>query len=404
MRTKGLAVAWACTGAVALLLLAATIYLAVRAGGVPPWRAGQARPAPGPLGARQLAVVSDRDGPLDLYVMDARPGGTVARLTQTDEWEGPPAWSPDGQWLAFPRGVEAPALTSIPSPEALSWPQAATLCVVRADGTGERCLADLGGWVLGLAWSPDGSRIAVHLVEDQNRNGRLDGASGDRSALWVVDVASGARDMVAGGVATWSGFAWAAGGTQLVYTGAAAGIPRLYAVRLDDGSRIRLADIAGLPAVSPDGQQVAYATFRRAAGDWRATLYVAGVDGRAAMPLPGGQLEVQGLRDLAWSPDGRNLLFVTRDEGGAPGLFLLPLEADAPRRLAPDLEGVPVGPAWSPDGGAVAFSLLGRTAGGGEEALTFPARLYLLDVVSGEATLLTPDAHNYLGATWRPGG
>jgi hypothetical protein len=35
-----------------------------------------------------------------LYTMDV-PGGTPKRLTGSNEWEFQPAWSPDGQWIAY---------------------------------------------------------------------------------------------------------------------------------------------------------------------------------------------------------------------------------------------------------------------------------------------------------------
>ncbi|MFN8473561.1 MAG: hypothetical protein U0822_15330 [Anaerolineae bacterium] len=58
---------------------------------------------------KRVAVVSDHEGQADLYVV-AVADGKVTRLTQDAGIEVGPAWSPDGQWLAYavsPGAVEA---------------------------------------------------------------------------------------------------------------------------------------------------------------------------------------------------------------------------------------------------------------------------------------------------------
>ncbi|HKZ55292.1 MAG TPA: hypothetical protein VJ123_07420 [Anaerolineales bacterium] len=56
-------------------------------------------PAVSPDGSR-IAFRSRRDGNWDLYLLDIGSGG-VRRLTETPGFEGSPAWSPDGVWLAY---------------------------------------------------------------------------------------------------------------------------------------------------------------------------------------------------------------------------------------------------------------------------------------------------------------
>ena len=47
-----------------------------------------------------IAFISNRDYNYEVYVMDPE-GGNVRRLTDNSWDDYGPAWSPDGQWIAF---------------------------------------------------------------------------------------------------------------------------------------------------------------------------------------------------------------------------------------------------------------------------------------------------------------
>jgi Tol biopolymer transport system component/imidazolonepropionase-like amidohydrolase len=80
-----------------------------------------------------------------LYVMDL-PGGAPRRLTTAETGEFQPAWSADGQWIAY-----------------VSWSAAGGhLWKVRADGsTPPQQLTRVAAFYSDPAWSPDGSRIVA---------------------------------------------------------------------------------------------------------------------------------------------------------------------------------------------------------------------------------------------------
>lgn len=96
--------------------------------------------APSPDGKRLAFSALDR-----LYVMDL-PNGSPRRVTNDTVKEQVPAWSPDGQWLAY-----------------VTWTdQGGTLNKIKPDGRGKPVrLAPDTAFYDTPVWSPDGSRIVV---------------------------------------------------------------------------------------------------------------------------------------------------------------------------------------------------------------------------------------------------
>ncbi len=111
--------------------------------------------------------------------------------------------------------------------------------------------------------------------------------------------------------------------------------------------------------VSPDGQAVAYTmqTIDMEGNQYRSHLWM--------MPNPGGEPErfTSGPRDsqLAWSPDGRALAFVS-DRTGSQQLHLVPRDGGEAQQLTWVKDGVS-DPVWSPDGRYIAFISRNHPAG-----------------------------------------
>jgi Tol biopolymer transport system component len=143
-------------GVVVIAILATALVISATAG---------ARPAAGPK-ADHIAYMSMWDGQADIYAMDTM-GFAQANLTH-DKTVGQrvdtePAWSPDGQWVAFQRSFLAKSAGSMGS----------RLYLVKADGSGLHALTfspSVAAADRHPAWSPDGSTI----VFSSNRTGHFE--------------------------------------------------------------------------------------------------------------------------------------------------------------------------------------------------------------------------------------
>ena len=145
---------------------------------------------------------------------------------------------------------------------------------------------------------------------------------------------------------------------------------------------IRFINSAG--AWSPDGKQFVFVTF--AQGDNELSIW----------DLDSGNVErrirvagVSALRNPAWSPNGRSIAFSGVD-GGISDLYVLELSTGSVRQLTND-RYADMHPAWSPDGRTIAVISDRGPEGTNFETLEYAkTRLTLVDVESGALQTIRP--------------
>lgn len=124
----------------------------------------------------------------------------------------------------------------------------------------------------------------------------------------------------------------------------------IYAITPDGSAQRRLTNSSDNEihaAWSPDGRQVVYVSDREPSG-----LYIMKADGSAPRPL---QTEPMNAEYPAWAPDGRRIAFQS-DRGGDAEIWIINPDGTGLRQITPT-GTVAKAPAWSPDGSRIAFQL-----------------------------------------------
>jgi Tol biopolymer transport system component len=246
-----------------------------------------------PIG--RIAFVRSGEGGPWIYLANAD-GTGVAPLVSGES----PAWSRDGQKIAFTLGAE--------------------VRVINADGTGERLVTSPGR---DPTWSPDGSELAYSVHERWVGPGDIDTASvhkirldGSGHTVLLTPSALGPEYVVLFQPA------WSPDGQSIAFTAewyADDGVGEIWVMDAH-GSNPRMLEGTGpgdawdrpytsngmFPSWSPDGSRIAFHTKRWLGGPFG--FYVASrrADGSGGLSIHANSYPIF---DLDWSPDGRHIAY-----------------------------------------------------------------------------------------------
>jgi len=156
----------------------------------------------------------------------------------------------------------------------------------------------------------------------------LDTASGKRYALRIADSDGFNAHTILESSQPMLSPAWAPKGERLAYVSYEGGQPRIYVQNLASGKRRMVAGFPGLngaPAWSPDGTRLAMTLSK----DGNAEIYVYFIGSRRLQRLTANtSIDTEP----AWSPDGESLVF-TSNRGGTPQIYRMPSGGGRATRL-----------------------------------------------------------------------
>jgi len=271
---------------------------------------------PGAFSTRIAYVSVEGRSPAQRYkllVADAD-GHAPRTVLESTEPVMSPAWSPDGQSLAY-----------------VSFEGKISAIYVQRLATGERRRVSARSGINGApSWSPDGRRLALTL----SRDGNLD--------LYVLDLASQALTRVTNDDAIDTEPEWSADGASLYFTSDRAGSPQVYQVAVAGGrepQRLTFTNSYNArPRLAPDGKSLALVTLDR--GGYRIGTF---------------DLQARNLRVLtdssqdespSYAPNGAVIIYATQ-AGGRGALAMVSSDGRFQQRLSAD-KGDVREPVWSP--------------------------------------------------------
>jgi len=261
----------------------------------------------------RIAFISSSTGSKEIYIADFD-GHNPEQFTQTGAITLFPAWSSDGQWLAY-----------------TDYRKGKPDLYIRHLTDRRGTVVSLKGSSITPAWIPDRFALAASLSHEGNPSIYMLTGKGKivkrLTHHWDIDVSP----------------SWAPEGEAVAFVSNRSGSPQIYITDLMDGKARRLTyegNYNTAPQWSPRGNAIAYSGMVAGQGT---NIYVISAEGGDPRQLT----ENAGNNESpCWSPDG-SLIAFSSDREGPSRIYVMNANGANQRRLLA-LEGEQTSPAWSP--------------------------------------------------------
>jgi len=294
---------------------------------------------------REIAYTADVDGVRKIFVRPTSAGsGTAVTSGPFDDIQ--PAWSPDGERLAFVRARESGR--KLEPSDVFGWFLGGDVWTVdRRSGEASRLIED----AYNPAYSPDGGSIAV------------DAPWAGQRRLWLVDTHGRNRKQLTSDSSEAIAHVrprWSPDGRRIVFQSIES---TKFDIRVVDLQSQKLLWVTNdlfqdiQPVWSPSGRHVYFASYRSGGLNlWRIAVSSGGKPRAAPQQLTTGAGQDV---EPSVSPDGARLAFTIRKQNA--DLWTLPVDPDSGRPTGAPEEAIATQRedsrgSWSPDGRFIAFN------------------------------------------------
>lgn len=261
----------------------------------------------------KIAFVSTGTKNKEIYTCDFD-GYDPSQLTRTKAITLSPAWSWDGQWIAY-----------------TSYAKGKPDLYIRHINENRGTVVTKKGINISPAWVPNQFALAATLSFSGDQDIYLLTGSGEiiknLTNNWGIDVSP----------------TWSPDGKRMAFVSDRAGMPQIYIKDINSGEVRRLTyegKYNTSPSWSPKGDKIAY----EAKDNGNFNIRVMGVDGSGPVQLTS---DAGDNESPSWSPDGSLIVFNSTREG-ASRIFVMTAFGTDQRRLLV-LPGEQTNPSWSPN-------------------------------------------------------
>lgn len=259
----------------------------------------------------RLAFVSNTTGHKEIYLCDYD-GSGIRQETNDRSIVLSPAWSSDGNWMAYTSYVRG-------NPD----------LYIRNLSEGRGVLFSKPGVNITPAWIPGTFQLAATLSFEGRQNIYLITGHGQvlkkLTHSWDIDVSP----------------SFSADGRQMAFVSSRTGSPQIYVMDMNTGKERRVTFQGGYntsPAFSPDGKQIAYVGSTREG----INIYLLDLGTGNVIQLTRSSGDNE---DPTWSPDGSLIAFSSTREGQAK-IYVMTAYGTDQRRLL-NMPGAQISPRWS---------------------------------------------------------